>query len=94
MRYYAEDWVIGLKRLVRTPEGRCFDYCFKGGPEPLCVAACDANGDGLFCGTVSDPVYLLQYNFLGGIAPPTPFPTCGLAPKVDVLTCGSYPSCE
>jgi hypothetical protein len=45
--------------------------------EVPCAAACDANGDGAFFGSVTDAVFLLNFNFLGGVAPPRPFSDCG-----------------
>ena len=45
---------------------------------PLCLAACDANGDGAVIGEVTDAVYILQFNFVGGPAPIiAPSPDCG-----------------
>jgi hypothetical protein len=51
-------------------------FNFRGGPQPPCLAACDANADGEFEAQLSDAVYLLSYCFLGGPAPPDPFPLC------------------
>ena len=53
-------------------------FNFSGGPEAPCLAACDANGDGAVIGQVTDAVYVLQHNFLGGPEPVAPFPDCGL----------------
>ena len=55
------------------------NYTFNGGPGPVCLAACDANGDGLAASGVTDAVYMLAYGFLGGPAPPAPHPDCGPA---------------
>ncbi|MBI4603493.1 MAG: hypothetical protein HY721_16195 [Planctomycetes bacterium] len=68
-------------------------YNFHGGPEPLCLAACDANGDGQLTGQVTDAVYLLAYSFLGGLAPPDPFPACGpgRSPADEALGCRRAP---
>jgi hypothetical protein len=41
------------------------------------MQACDANGDGGVRGEVSDAVYMLNFNFLGGPPPAAPFPGCG-----------------
>ena len=41
-----------------------------------CLEAYDANGSGAF-ETISDPIYLLSWMFLGGAPPPPPFPDCG-----------------
>jgi hypothetical protein len=37
----------------------------------------DCNGDGEVIGTVTDAVYVLSFNFLGGPPPAAPFPACG-----------------
>ncbi|MBN1441262.1 MAG: hypothetical protein JXA90_01070, partial [Planctomycetes bacterium] len=51
-----------------------------------CLRAGDSNGDGDL--NISDPIYLLAYLFLGGPAPPPPFPECGAAPPPPgELTC-------
>jgi hypothetical protein len=61
-------------------------YLFSGGPEPPCIAACDANADSEF--DLSDMIFILGYMFLGGAAPPSwedldgdagPDPTCIVA---------------
>jgi hypothetical protein len=44
-----------------------------------CQATMDANGDNGV--DVSDPIYLLQYLFLGGSAPPPPFSGCDADPR-------------
>jgi hypothetical protein len=57
-----------------------------------CLDAVDANDDG--SRDISDPIYLLVSLFLGGNAPPAPFPECGPDPTPDFLDCGSYRSCQ
>ena len=52
-------------------------FNFSGGAEPSCLAACDANLDGLVLGSAADAIYLLQFTFLGGPVLPAPFPGCG-----------------
>jgi hypothetical protein len=52
-------------------------YNFLAGPEPPCLAACDADGDGEVTGRVSDAIHVLNFNFLGGPPPVAPFPECG-----------------
>src|SRR5882762_2497632 len=55
-------------------------FKFLGGPEPQCLDACDANGDG-HTGSVTDAIFLLNFNFLDGQKPPpAPFPDCGVDP--------------
>ncbi len=64
-------------------------YLFAGGAEPVCLAACDANGDGQSGGQVSDAISILEFLFLGGAAPPPPYPGCGsgLSPGDEALGC-------
>lgn len=62
-------------------------FLFVGGIKPLCLAACDVDGDGNLAG-VADAIYLLNFNFQGGVRPPQPFPDCGtLQPSDSVLGC-------
>lgn len=68
------------------------NYNFLSGPQPLCLAACDANGDGRVTGMVTDAIYLLNFKFLGGRKPPAPFPECGPGTEKDVeLGCDAPP---
>ena len=46
------------------------------GPETRCPDAGDCNDDGLGP-DVSDAVYGIEYQFMGGPRPPAPFPACG-----------------
>ena len=65
---------------------------FLGGTRPSCLAACDANGDGQVSGVVTDAVYLLTFNFLGGSAPVAPYPECGPGTEADKgLGCETRP---
>ena len=50
-----------------------------------CQDSSDTNDDGRI--DVSDPVFLLNYLFLGGEAPPAPFPGRGADPTRDSLGC-------
>jgi len=46
-------------------------------------------------GQVTDPVYLLDYGFQGGPAPPPPFPECGPAEQPAYgLDCADPPDCR
>lgn len=56
-------------------------YLFADGPDPVCEDTVDCDDDGLI--NVTDPVFLTLYIFQGGIAPPSPFPGCGLEPVPD-----------
>ncbi len=51
-------------------------YLFTNGPDPGCMDAADADDDGFF--NITDAVFTLYYVFGIGIAPPYPFPECGL----------------
>ncbi len=64
-------------------------FNFLGGPEPPCLAACDADADGSVLGRVTDALFLLNYAFLAGQPPPPPFPECGPTPagESDELSC-------
>ena len=57
------------------------DALFNQGARPTCQDAADTNNDGLV--VISDAVYLIQYQFLGGPPPPAPYPECGLDPEGD-----------
>jgi hypothetical protein len=50
-----------------------------------CLEALDANDSSAV--DISDPTYILQYLFLGGPAPPAPFPGKGVDPTEDTLGC-------
>ena len=50
-----------------------------------CFRAADANGDGSI--GVADSIYVLNYAFSGGGAPPAPFPLCGRDGPADL--CGT-----
>jgi hypothetical protein len=65
---------------------------FRSGPPTLCQDAADANNDGSV--DVSDVTYLIEYEFLGGSAPPAPFPACGEDPEGDEdgVTCETQQS--
>jgi hypothetical protein len=56
-------------------------YLFLDGPEPECEDAADFDNDGHI--NITDPVFLTLYIFQNGIAPPSPYPTCGLEPVPD-----------
>jgi hypothetical protein len=67
-------------------------YLFGGCPcssppcyQPACEAACDANDDGAV--ELSDAVYLVNWMFLDGPAPPQPYPDCGPDPTEPSLSC-------
>jgi hypothetical protein len=57
------------------------------GFEIACRDAADSNDDGRV--DISDPIYVLTFLFLGGPAPPQPFPEPGIDPTDDGLTCDS-----
>jgi hypothetical protein len=64
------------------------NFNFVGGTTPICIAACDANGDGVVTGQTTDALYLLQFAFLGGPAPLDPFPGCGVSTRTTDLDLG------
>ncbi len=61
---------------------------FDGRVTPSCLAACDANGDGIVLGSVTDAIYMLQYSFLGGPQPAEPFAVCTLMQSSDDRSLG------
>jgi hypothetical protein len=64
---------------------RLLAYKFRGGLPPLCMDAADANDDGAI--DQSDVIFVVSYVFSRRLAPPPPFPACGLDPTPDDLTC-------
>jgi hypothetical protein len=57
------------------------------------MQSADANDDGLM--DITDAVYSIGYQFLGGPAPPAPTPPlCGLDSTPDALDCFRYRPCE
>jgi len=67
------------------------DSLFTGQAHLNCADAADANQSGSV--DVSDAAYLFGFLFLGGLAPPPPFPLCGTSDGNDV-GCESYPPCN
>lgn len=70
------DGIFLLERLFLLPE------------EPICKDACDTNDDGRL--NMTDAIYVFNFLFLGGPAPPAPFPECGTDPTPDDLSCGLW----
>ena len=64
------------------------DVAIRGRIAP-CADACDTNDDGRI--NVVDVIYLLNNIFRGGADPPPPYPSPGLDPTEDGLTCLQYP---
>ena len=63
---------------------------FLPGATPLpCLQAADANDDGGV--DIADPLYLLNFGFLGGPLPPAPYPACGGDPTIPLLSCDATP---
>jgi len=58
-----------------------------GQPQDVCHDALDSDDNGVI--DISDPIYLLNYLFVGGGEPPAPFPIAGLDPTDDELDCAS-----
>jgi hypothetical protein len=52
---------------------------------PACLDAADGNDDGAL--GLTDAIYVLSHLFLGGPAPPPPFPAPGADPTPDGLDC-------
>ena len=72
-------------------------YLFVDGTEPSCMDAADADDDGFF--NITDAVFTLYFVFGIGVAPPYPYPECGLEdyPGEDDFNCihpsGGCPDC-
>ncbi|MGE3966034.1 MAG: dockerin type I repeat-containing protein [Planctomycetota bacterium] len=64
-------------------------FLFLDSPLP-CIDAADTNDDGNL--ELGDLYVLIQYEYLAGPAPPTPFPGCGVDPTFDNLACVSAPA--
>ncbi|MCZ6795219.1 MAG: hypothetical protein O7J95_16565, partial [Planctomycetota bacterium] len=58
---------------------------FRSGRPTLCREAADCNADGLI--DLADAVFAIAYRFLGGSAPPAPFPDCGLGENATEESC-------
>ncbi|HIA27932.1 MAG TPA: hypothetical protein EYN79_07415 [Planctomycetes bacterium] len=63
---------------------------FNGGPISSCFDASDANADGLY--DTADAITIFTYIFLGGAAPPAPFPGCGNTGEPQ--DCSEYLACN
>jgi hypothetical protein len=66
-------------------------HLFEDPSPPSCTEAEDFDDSGTV--DLTDVVGLLDYLFLGGVAPAAPFPGCGADPTADGLGCGAYPAC-
>jgi hypothetical protein len=66
-------------------------WLFVEGLEPGCERSADVDDGGDL--NVTDAIRLLDFLFLGGGAPPAPFPTCGRDETPDHLGCLSFPTC-
>jgi hypothetical protein len=66
---------------------------FLGTPCGDCPPSRDVNDDGFL--NIVDPIFLLQWLFLGGAGPPAPSEQCGLDFTRDGLDeCRDYPACQ
>lgn len=77
-------------RLNLTDAVFLLDHLFRGGPEPPCPRACDADGNDIL--NLTDAVYLLNHLFLGGREPPGPG-SCGILFGETALECPA-PACS
>jgi len=74
------DGMIGLGDAIFLAS-----YLFGSGASPGCLVAADVNDDGALA--LDDVIVHLGYQFSGGTAPAAPFPSCGVDPTPDALTC-------
>ena len=65
---------------------------FAAGAEPPCLDAADADDSGTI--DITDVIGILDYLFLEGKNPASPFPNCGLDLTADAIDCGSFPRCK
>ena len=56
-----------------------------------CLDAADVDDSGRV--DLTDAIGLLQFLFLGGAGPRSPFPGCGADPSEDGLGCATLPPC-
>jgi len=54
------------------------NHLFGNGPAPLCMVACDTNGNGNVASDIADAIYGLNFAYLGGPPPAPPHPECGV----------------
>ena len=69
-------------------------WFFLGNPEPPCLAACDASGNGeVASNPIAETIYVLHFWYLSTDPPPAPYPDCGAGTlPTDVrLGCASPP---
>ena len=66
-------------------------YLFTGEFVPNCLKSVDVDDSGEL--DLSDPIFLLEYLFLGGPDPNLPHTICGIDRTDDPLPCHSYPMC-
>jgi hypothetical protein len=94
VRFIRGDCNGDLARFSPLPDVfTILHWNFSSGPEPPCLAACDADGDGKVTGVVSDAIYLLHHFFASGEPPPPPYPECGPEPEPSVASCREEPGC-
>ena len=67
------------------------NWLFLGGADLDCLDAADVDDNGGV--QLTDPVYLLNNLFQGGPPPAPPWPSCGVDPSADELSC-VQPTCE
>lgn len=65
---------------------------FRSELAPWCREAANVNGDDRL--DIADAIHGLEFLFLGGPAPPEPFPGCGADPGGDGLGCVFFPPCS
>ena len=63
----------------------CVNELIRRGPRGACRLSADVNADGYF--DLSDPVYLVLWQFLGWPMKPAPHPACGVAVGSPALAC-------
>ena len=70
-------------------------FAFRGGPEPPCLAACDAEANGAL--GITDALRILRFAFLGQGMPDLPFPDCTMSDRETDVALGcatAAPGCK
>lgn len=89
MQMFSRNDVDGDGEHTLTDAIQMFIALFRGGPQPQCQDAADANDDGTF--NLSDPIYVLRLLFQGNWGRPYPSPTNkDFDPTGDRITCVCY----
>ena len=68
------------------------NHLFAGAPAAPCRDAAYADDDAAL--PLTDAIYLLNFQFLGGDPPKSPFPSYGIDGLIDALDCAAFLGCR